>query len=251
MNSFKHPSLNFSADLKNLTQGLLAKLGCNYFQYLKVFKDGSYSFVTNQPDWSCFALEYLNRTDKPAVYSHIDATTLDKDTYIFLWEPNLPKEPVSLARQFNIAHGMTFVERHPDFYYMIGFGAPSEHHRAIDNYFNSLSEMKCFIQEFKDNHKQLISNIDKCRIVVPKNRQDANLDKMLYPKNSSHASNCQRHLTAQELMCIQGLAKGKTYKEIAQSMAVSPRTVETYLNRVRLRYNLRYKRELIKLLNTL
>jgi DNA-binding CsgD family transcriptional regulator len=148
-----------------------------------------------------------------------------------------------LALEFNIANGFTFVERYEDYYYMFGFGAPVANKRTIDTYFNSLNSMHDFLQAFKHQQRKLITDMDKHRIKVPKSRQDCNLNKMLMNSNQRTG-----HLTPQELACIKGLAKGLSYKDIAKSLNLSPRTVETYLNRVRLRFDLHHKRELVELL---
>lgn len=244
MSNLNHPTIHLSTALKSVASPFLTTLGCNYFQYLKVFRNGSFSFVTTQPKWAEFTLDLLQKTNKPAVYSHIDATTLDKNKFTFLWEPNLPEEPVRLAREFDIANGFTFVERHEDYYYMFAFAAPRVHSRAIDTYFNSLNEMNEFIQKFKYHQRKLINEIDRHCFHVPKARQDSNLEQMLL----SSGNKSSLHLTAQELVCIQGLAKGQTYKEIAKALNISHRTVETYLNRVRDRFHLHHKKELIALL---
>jgi hypothetical protein len=222
----KYTTPHLSAALKSAAVPLLTTLGCNYFQYLKVFRDGSFSFVTTQPKWDAFTVTLLNTTNMPAVYSHIDGHTLDKNKFTFLWDPNLPKKPVDLAREFNITSGFTFVERYEDYYYMFGFGAPETNHRAIDAYFNSLNNMHDFLQTFKYQQRKLITDIDKHRFNVPKSRQDSNLARMLLSGKKVN------HLTSQELACIKGLAKGLSYKEIAKSLNISHRTVETYLNRV-------------------
>lgn len=235
-------STDLSAALQLASNPFLATLGCNYFQYLKVFRDGSFSFLTTQPKWNEFTVTLLKNTNMPAVYSHIDGHTLSKNKFTFLWDPNLPKEPVGLAREFNITSGFTFVERYEDFYYMFGFGAPETNHRAIDNYFNSLNNMHDFLQQFKGQQHKLITELDKYRFQVAKERQDCNLKQMLLSTNKEH------HLTPQEVACIKGLAKGQSYKDIAKSLNISHRTVETYLNRVRQRFNLKYKKELVALL---
>lgn len=239
------PQLNA---LQTTSAPLLKKLGCHYFQYLKVFQDGSFSFMTTQPKWDEFTIRLLEKTNKPAVYSHIDSHTLEKNKYIFLWDPNLPKYPVKLAREFDITNGMTFVERHEDFYYMFAFAAPASQSSIIDKYFNSLDDMNEFIQNFKYQQRRLISDIDKNRYHVALHRQDNNLEKMLLaPKQTRNIFLNNSHLTPQELACIKELAKGLTYKEIANKLNISHRTVETYLNRVRQRFNLHYKKDLITL----
>lgn len=237
----KTPPLHLSTALQQVSSPFLAKLGCHYFQYLKVYRDGSFSYVTTLPSWDEYITDLLHKTNMPAVYSHIDGLTLDKDKFTFLWEPNLPETPVRLARDFDIANGFTLVERHTDFYYMFAFASPITHTRAIDTYFNSLNEMNAFLQQFKYHQCKLIKEIDQYRINVPKTRQDINLDKMLLRK-------APHHLSTQELACIKGLAKGHSYKEIAKELGISHRTVETYLNRVKERYHLRHKHELISLL---
>lgn len=242
MEHVKHPPHHLSTALKSVADPFLATIGCNYFQYLKVFRDGSFSFLTTQPAWDDFTFSLLKNTNMPAVYSHIDGHTLDKNKFTFLWEPNLPKEPVGMAREFNITSGFTFVERHKDYYYMFGFGAPETNHRAIDNYFNSLNSMHDFLQQFQGQQQKLINELDKFRFHVSKERQDCNLEKMLLSASQ------EPHLTPQELACIKGLAKGLSCKDIAKSLNISHRTVETYLNRVRQRFNLQYKKELIALL---
>ena len=235
-------SFQLSDALKTFATPFLNTLGCNYFQYLKVNRDGSFSYLTTQPHWDEFTLQELKKRNQPAVYSHIDTHTLDKHKFTFLWDPNLPEEPVRLARQFNIANGFTFVERYEDFYYMFGFASPVGNKRAIDTYFNSLNSMHDFLQAFKYQQRKLIADIDTLRIHVPKSRQDCNLNTMLLTTQKP------KHLTAQELACIKGLAKSMSYKEIAKSLNLSPRTVETYINRVRLRYGLQYKKDLVALL---
>lgn len=105
------PPAHLSLALKEITAPFLATLDCHFFQYLKVVRDGSFAYVTTEPYWDDFTSHLITHTDKPAVCSHINGHTLDKNKFTFLWGPNLPQEPVSLAREFNIANGLTFVER--------------------------------------------------------------------------------------------------------------------------------------------
>ena len=43
------------------------------------------------------------------------------------------------------------------------------------------------------------------------------------------------HITTQELNCIRLLTQGQSYKETAKTLSLSPRTIETYLQRIKLR----------------
>ena len=53
------------------------------------------------------------------------------------------------------------------------------------------------------------------------------------------------YLTGRELQCIQGFINGLTIKAVAETLTLSPRTVEFYLKRIKDRFNCRTKRELL------
>jgi len=56
-------------------------------------------------------------------------------------------------------------------------------------------------------------------------------------------------LSARELVCLVHLVRGRTAKEIAQIIHLSPRTVEHYINIIKLKFNAQNKSELIKLVS--
>lgn len=253
MISANHPALTMAPILREIAKPIMQKLNCHYFQYLKVFDDGRFSLLTTQPKWCEFALNYMSAHEKPAVYSHINAELLDKKTYYFLWEPNIPQEPLRLAREFDIANGLSFVERYADHYNMIGFATPVANTCALDTYFNSLNEIKNFIDHFQSNHADLIKIIDNNKLQTPKAQMDTNLERMLYTQKLQYPVNFfdkSGYITAQEYECLKGLSQGMTYKEIANKLLISHRTVESYLNRVRKRFDLSFKRQLIQLIDS-
>jgi DNA-binding CsgD family transcriptional regulator len=237
----KHQCLELSANLQEYSHGFLNKYGLNYFQYLRVFNDGSFSIGVNKANWLEFALgKIFQEPTTPAVYSHISKDQIAKQSYMFLWEPNLPTEPVKLAKEFNIHNGITFVERHANFYDMMAFASPEVNHTATDTYLNNIDRMQNFILGFKRDQAKLIQQLDKHRIYPKKSQQEhLNLNKMLLEGNKA--------ITMQESACLRLLTQGLTYKNIAKILNISPRTVETYLNRIKCRYNINCKHELIAL----
>lgn len=249
-----HPMLTLSSTIEDLAQPIFEKYHFNYFQYLRVHHDGSFSLLSNQAKWLEFVLEFLHKSNEPMVYSHIaQKEILSTQSYYFLWEPNLPEKPVRLAREFNIANGLTFVERFATYYDMIAFAAPVNNIHTVDIYLNYIQQLQTFIQDFKHNQKALIEKIDQHRFYPSAIQQDVNLKKMLLPqlekpkKINVFFNEQQNYLTIQEYICLSHLAKGKTYKWIAQEMGVSARTVETYINRIKSRLHIHSKKELILL----
>ena len=57
------------------------------------------------------------------------------------------------------------------------------------------------------------------------------------------------YLTGRELQCIKGFLNGLTIKAVAETLELSPRTVEFYLKRIKDRFSCRTKRELLIVMN--
>lgn len=254
----QHQMFSLSTEITGVARPILKKYDLNYFQYLTVYADGSFSILCNQVNWQQFILNHMHQSNEPMVYSHIaQKESLSPNNYYFLWEPNLPSKPVTLAREFNIANGLTFVERYPTHYNMIAFATPLNNTKALDIYLNNIQELQNFIQNFKHDQKKLILEMGKHRLYPSKIQQDVNLHKMLLPREATikriavHYQGKKGYLTFQEGVCLKHLAQGKSYKWIAEEMSISPRTVETYLNRIKHRLDLYSKKDLIALYHSM
>lgn len=51
----------------------------------------------------------------------------------------------------------------------------------------------------------------------------------------------EAYLTSQQYNCLRLLAEGKTSKEIAKELALSYRSIEHYLDHIKVKLNLQYK----------
>lgn len=77
----------------------------------------------------------------------------------------------------------------------------------------------------------------KSAIVLPQAYRDVNYQGMCLTqgKISFRGKAGITYLTTQELACIRFILQGLSYKQTAQMLEISPRTVETYLIRVKRR----------------
>lgn len=248
-----YPFLEHASDVSRITAPILEKFDLNYFQYLTVFKDGSFTFICNQPQYTEFVLEFAYRErEKQVVFSQPpQGEKLNANRYYFLWEPSLPRAPIQMANDFGIYHGMTFVERFPDRYNMVAFASPHSTPKVVNTYLNHLAELEAFIQRFELDQKALIDRSNHNPFKLHLAQQDVFLENMLLPKDidpSNVLFNANKgHITQQEKNCLHLLANGHTHKSIAKILNLSPRTVESYLNRVKARFALRCKSELLDL----
>lgn len=78
-------------------------------------------------------------------------------------------------------------------------------------------------------------------------------DKQYYPKNKKEertytigAITGNNKLTKRELECVFYWIRGYTVKEMGKTLGLSPRTVEAYINSIKLKWGCQYKSEAIK-----
>jgi len=65
-------------------------------------------------------------------------------------------------------------------------------------------------------------------------------------KNLLEFEGCTVLLSKREWECLSFLSQGKTYKEIAKILSLSPRTIETYINSIKEKTGVSYKSKLIE-----
>jgi DNA-binding CsgD family transcriptional regulator len=266
-----HPALSGSTALMDYCGHFLKKNNLNYFQVIRVNQDGSTVVLTNRAEFTRFCIQHAIKSNVPLVYSSVNKEVVNASSYYFLWEPNLPIAPVAMVRnEFNMANGLTFVERFPTHYYMFAFAAPTENLAVLDFYLNNMDVIKSFIHGFKDQQQQLLKTVEKTPLILPAPLWDKNLENMLL--NDSIMDNSQdklkdestswrkipvsfnghdSYLTAQEYECIRLLPLGLSAKNIGRKLNISFRTVEKYFERIKARIGCSSKQELISLLTSI
>ena len=96
----------------------------------------------------------------------------------------------------------------------------------------------------------MISTMDKSPIAVPVHRRDANYEKICLPLGclAVQGRDGSTHLTSQELACLRLIATNHSYKEAAIALGISPRSVETYMNRIKVHTGFLSRTEIAQLL---
>ena len=146
--------------------------------------------------------------------------------------------PVALARErYNLHNELTLVRRCKNYYDMIAVALPYEQEHAGSFYLSKLKAIEQFINEFDKDNKDLIQVMNKNPIALPRPYRDVNYQKMCLTNGRLDVSGKygKTDITAQELMCLRLFLQGASYKETAQLLAISARTVETYMLRVKQR----------------
>ena len=231
-----HPIFTLKDRVKEASSFLLETFGFNYFQYLRCYAGGSINCLTNNPGLFEHIKEYHNQ---PIVFSSYEDENENMPFYYFLWDEALPPTaPLQLAREkLNFHNGLTLVRRTKNYYDMIAVALPYEHANPGSFYLNKIKIIEQFIYDFDKKNKDLMQIMDKSAIALPRAYRDVNYQNIclnegkIYIEGKAGAT----HLTTQELTCIKFVLQGFSYKQIAQMLEISPRTVETYLLRAKQR----------------
>ncbi len=235
-----------SKEVRALSDSFLSKHKLNYFQYCSVYKDGSHSFLVNRPDF-VETRYHANR----GVCSSVDGDQIDAQSYVFLWNGNLPNRDTDMARELDIDNGICFVQRHPNHYNLIAFGAATRERGTLNFYLNHGVKLRGFIEEFTDQAKDLIRKADQNRFLLPHNLRDENEKILFWDRNKRvHFHGRSTDLSLREFECLRLTARGYTMVEIAERLELSNRTVESYLNRAKLKLGVDKKSELIRIFLT-
>ncbi|MFI4983919.1 MAG: helix-turn-helix transcriptional regulator [Rickettsiales bacterium] len=239
-------TLELQPRIESITENFRKQNGLSYFQYLRCYLDGSYSLLTND---TSLLEEFASQTnDTQLIYSSFAEEQASQFAYWFMWDEALPANPVQLAKQkLGIHNGVTLVRRSKNYYDMIAVALPKHIENAGTFYLNKKSAIEDFILNFDSSEKKLIAEINKKPVQLTVGRRDQNFNKI--PLRSGGVELLINHqkvqLSCQELKALHYYTRGVSCKQIARIMWVSDRTVETYLQRIKIKCEFRSNLELL------
>lgn len=241
----KHPLLQMAPKVREVSEAFFNTHGFNYFQYLRCYKDGNISLLLSDP--SLF-LKFIH-IETPLIFSSFKENHAPQQSYWFLWDEELSHAPIKLAKEeHQWHHGLTLVKRHRDYYDMIAVAMAKDCPNAASYYMNRMPAIEQFMTGFSHYAPHLFKTMLNNPILLPKENRDPNYQQLCLPKDNRLQFG-DVYITAQELKCLTLKLQGCSYKEIANAYQLSPRTVETYLNRIKVRSGISNKSQLQELIN--
>lgn len=254
---FNKQALNLSDDTKQLCSSLYKHLNITYFNYVRLNKDNSRIILTDRPDWINMFYSNKLHTEKTI----IDIETLKYGGY-FTWDKFESEKPFQIARDFNIANGITLLESANDYTELYYFATTKDNIHGCVDYQQKIDLFRRFIAFFKDRGRKLLTLAMNSPLILEEvnNLNIANPQKLesliVTLKNRSfrfiYKLGNQIHIfTKQETICASYYILQLSMKEIALRVSLSPRTVEEYINNIKIKLGCYSKSELIDRLLTL
>lgn len=240
-----HFSLTSANDVNDICMPL-QDIGITYFNYLKIYKDGSRELLTNNAPW----IDHFYQNALYLTAGVVNVEHLLPKGY-FLWaELDLNDPAYSQGQEsFNIDNGISFVIRRDDITYLYIF-ASTKYNVHINNfYIRNIDLFKRFIQYFQDRGSDLIKKAASNKIFLPeqqivnpnplKNIEiSVDIRTAFYKKTEMNKFylldlSDELYLTPKQAEVAAYLVVGATAKQCARQLGISFRTVETYIEEIK------------------
>ncbi|MBA3661924.1 MAG: helix-turn-helix transcriptional regulator [Gammaproteobacteria bacterium] len=238
--SKQHYTIKIAEEVKAICEPFFQEYQFNSFFYSRLYDDHTSLLLTSHQNWHWHHLtkQYKVAPPIPNVYL--------KDRFCYMPCPASPYQDVlhDIRSLFNLDHPFYIFEHQVGFVDMYCFTVPAQYRDVYNFYLNKMHCIETFIASFQVQAKRLIIEADQHRLILNDNNCSTfNSHTLLQPSSSLHE--VSQVLAKRELECLYYLQKGRSFKEIATYLKLSPRTVEFYLQRVKKKLNCRTRSQLI------
>lgn len=234
--------------LNELCDPLFKTFGLTTFGYKKVRSDGRYLFLSSNKQWLEFHYHNVGGHGKffKSVMDLCQKTGFNRAT----WPKEAEDDFLQALFGHHMSNGINFYKAKGDGIDMWTFSTDSDHYSNPNDYIPILNCLEKFIEYFRSctptmvtefdekNYAHLIGNIGKeiqftapqASVVTKVNDFMKVLDKREF---FIEKDNQVLKLTRRQYDCLKALCHGKTVKEAARDLGISPKTVEEHIDKIK------------------
>jgi DNA-binding CsgD family transcriptional regulator len=260
----KHISIASIGEINQICAPLFKSTNINLFYFVRAFDNGHYAILLSDPEW----LQHKLSNDYMLV-PPISKKILDKKFGYLIPARGKYKQVVTDLRNiFKKYNPFDLIEGGDGYFDLYGFTTNSEEDNLVNFYLNNRDIFEDFKRYFRDKAASLIQMAENDKIVAPKHMQ-ANFDSQIIKIcHSNKNNNCDIneellnnikpdryscynkegliiYITKREMECLKYLVRGRSIKETANFLNISPRTVESHLEKLKAKTGCYRKSDLI------
>ena len=250
-----HIALTSSDEISQITLPLKKYFGITYFNYVKLYKNGSRVILTDRADF----IGYFYQNGLWQTNAVIKLEKLDHSSFHLWHEFNGQPSFIIGKEKFSIDNGITIAETYDDYTELYYFGTLPQNNAITGLYLRNFDVLQRFILYFKEKAYTIIQKADRDKIILPSspvilrevNAQDTLEKKIEWffdatPVDKIYLDeNRNIYLNKREAACLHLILKGYTAKGIGKLLTLSNRTVEDYVTSIKNKLNVSSKKELI------
>lgn len=224
----------------------LFKLGIKYFVYMKIFEDGRFLHLTNH---LAYCKDYLLRIDNFGnILSKFYSSIHEKSYFLLPYDQKGKDDVIDTVIHHTIWNAFNIYKKSSSGYLTAHCFANDFQDPLFSGfYLKNICVLEHFCNYFDEKAKDLIDCKDQTKLsfkqkvdflTVPETdilaqKIDDFLRETFIKKYTLKVDKKDVLLSCRETECLNFLALGKTAKEIAKYLDLSPRTVEFYLQNIR------------------
>lgn len=249
-----HTFYKYADQVNAICKELFTSTPVNYFCIGRAYSNGDYGGLLSDKAW---AYHYLKNDFQQLGVEHQLAS---QHATHFFWnltniKPICPKSQAmyDAAIQFKHGSGVIFVSAYPEYHEACLLTTSNDVFSNDPFLIENLNLLKRFILYFKDQmygHQELLAafskrysnelSTDQPTDISKSQKLEINIKKYYLGGLFNDLSFSQR-----EAECLKHLANGKSAKQIARLLNLSPRTVETHVNNIKLKTDCSTLQELL------
>lgn len=251
--------VKYSNQVQKVTVPLRTRFDIEYFTYHRINNSGQYTVLVDRPDWAeHYVTEKIFLNDPylrhPSVYQ--EGMCLIKSHGSVEYKAQIKK---GAKQVLNMNLGVIIIQKDEEGVEFYGFSSPS---RQFENlYLNTPQVFSSFATYFKNSLKGILSQMTKeayslahlkgddyhhAQVISPQMGSE-NLLNFYKDLGMGKELEKARKLSKREVECLKLLLEDKLAKEIATTLKLSVRTVESYFENIKNKLDCPYKSDVLKM----
>ncbi len=231
----------------------------NGFGYAKFYKDGRCLDLFTHMPWQEHYFENFDCSE--IIINDLQFMSTNKTSTVLWGNSVIEREDavVNASYQYDLWHGMRIYEQHNDYIECWHFTSSIENFQIVNLYITHGDLFKRFIHYFKEKSKHIIKTDNNLSVLnknvfdyIPtlsdESFQEAKfLSGIKIDKFKINIDGKEINISKREAECIEHISNNRTFKETANLMAISPRTVEYYIRNIKQKTNCFNSRSLVNM----
>lgn len=244
----------------SLCEPLFNNFAISHFGCIRILENGQILRIANNANWTraYFQHEFYNDLD---MYSMKNVPMNEQRSMLLIGAP-YNKHCKMLSSDFNLWNFMLIYERFPTYGDFWFFGTHCNNVQIANFYINNFNILQHFILYFKIKASHLFDLNDSSKLITTKIRPleerapntsyiNEFINKISHHKHYLSGRDHEKPLSTREAECLFHLSQGRTMKEIAELIHLSPRTIETHIDNIKNKMGCYTKGELISMFSTI
>jgi len=244
-----------SNKIQAVTRPLHDHFGISYFTYHRIDEAGKYTVLIDRPEWAeCYVGKEFYKQDP--FLTHPDNFQPGESYVEALGQQNLFTEVIESAKSvLDIDIQIQIIEKQNGAVEFFGFGGNSQNRNFQQIYLNHIPLLKTFSHHFTAEFASILLDMHEEAAPLHLLKGDhyfeshplhglINVQAFLQDLGLQEQVKKAALLSPREKECLKYLLNGQSAKETARALGLSSRTIETYFEKIKLKFGCWSKNEI-------